>query len=81
MVTCFFHTKNCVHITAAGCGLNFSLKGTKNLKVQLNENRVRCFIEATFGQSLGPGAPREVGQGPFLPSAISKSVDQERHPG
>ena len=21
---------------------------------------VRCFIEATLGQSLGPGAPREV---------------------
>ena len=51
------------------------------MQVQLNENRVRCFIEATFGQSLGPGAPREVGQGPFLPSAISNSVDQERRPG
>ena len=34
----FFDTRKCVHITAPGCGLNFSLKGTKNLKVQLNEN-------------------------------------------
>ena len=81
MVTCFCDTRNCVHITAAGCGLNFSLNATKNLQIQLNENRVRCFIEATFGQSLGPGAPREVGQGPFLPSAISNSVNQERHQG
>ena len=32
---------------------------------------VRCFIEAAFRHSLGPGAPRDVRQGPFFPTTIS----------
>ena len=47
---------NCVHITAPGCGLNFSLNATKNLQIQLNENP-RPFQPSRFFVWFGPLRP------------------------